>query len=162
METTDISKNVSFTGHRSGRISQPLSWLYADMVSEIKRLYSFGYRNFFSGMAEGGDLIFAKAVAAVKKEYTDMKLIAVIPFRNQSGYYTMKYKTLYQQILREADKTVVLSESYYKGCFHRRNDYLTDYAEVILAYWDKRPYGGAYYTIGKAQMLNRTIINLYK
>ena len=162
MLTTDITKNVAFTGHRTGRISQPLLWLYVDMVSEIRRLYSLGYRNFLSGMAEGGDLIFAKAVTAVRQECTDMKLVAVVPFRNQSERYTTANKALYQQMLREADKTVILSESYYKGCFHRRNDYLTDYAEVMLAYWDKRPYGGTYYTIGKAQMLNRTIINLYK
>ena len=40
MDTTNISKNVSFTGHRSGRISQPMLTLFTGMVTEIKRLYA--------------------------------------------------------------------------------------------------------------------------
>ena len=79
METTDISKNVSFTGHRSGRISQPMLTLFTGMVTEIKRLYALGYRNFLSGMAEGSDLIFAKAVLTVRNELTDIRLVAAIP-----------------------------------------------------------------------------------
>ena len=140
MKATYISKNVSFTGHRSGRISQPMLTLFTGMVTEIKRLYALGYRNFFSGMAEGSDLIFAKAVLTVRNELTDIRLVAAIP----------------------SDKTVILSESYHKGCFHRRNDFLVEHAAIMLAYWDGLPYGGTYYTIGKAQMLNRIIINLYK
>ena len=149
MDTTNISKNISFTGHRSGRISQPMLTLFTGMVTEIKRLYALGYRNFLSGMAEGSDLIFAKAVLTVRNELTDIRLVAAIPW-------------LYISLLEEADKTVILSESYHKGCFHRRNDFLVEHAAIMLAYWDGLPYGGTYYTIGKAQMLNRIIINLYK
>lgn len=162
METTDISKNVSFTGHRSGRISQPMLTLFAGMVTEIKSLYASGCRNFFSGMAEGGDLVFAKAVLAARNELTDIRLVAAIPFREQSARYSDMNKRLYISLLEEVDKTVVLSESYHKGCFHRRNDFLVKHAAIMLAYWDGQPYGGTYYTIGKAQMLNRIIINLYK
>ena len=79
MDTTNISKNVSFTGHRSGRISQPMLTLFTGMVTEIKRLYALGYRNFLSGMAEGSDLIFAKAVLTVRNELTDIRLVAAIP-----------------------------------------------------------------------------------
>lgn len=94
MKATDISKNVSFTGHRSGRISQPMFTLFAGMVTEIKRLYASGCRNFFSGMAEGGDLIFAKAVLAVRNELTDIRLVAAIPFREQSARYSDPNKRL--------------------------------------------------------------------
>ena len=113
METTDISKNVSFTGHRSGRISQPMLTLFAGMVTEIKSLYASGCRNFFSGMAEGGDLVFAKAVLAARNELTDIRLVAAIPFREQSARYSDMNKRLYISLLEEADKTVVLSESYH-------------------------------------------------
>ena len=157
MKATDISKNVSFTGHRSGRISQPMLTLFAGMVTEIKRLYASGCRNFFSGMAEGGDLIFAKAVLAVRNELTDIRLVAAIPFREQSARYSDPNKRLYISLLEEADKTVILSESYHKGCFHRRNDFLVEHAAIMLAYWDGKPYGGTCYTV------NRAIeANLYK
>ena len=156
METTDISKNVSFTGHRSGRISQPMLTLFAGMVTEIKSLYASGCRNFFSGMAEGGDLVFAKAVLAARN------LVAAIPFREQSARYSDMNKRLYISLLEEADKTVVLSESYHKGCFHRRNDFLVKHAAIMLAYWDGQPYGGTYYTVKKAIEAGKKIVNLYK
>ncbi|MCL1617800.1 DUF1273 domain-containing protein, partial [Bacteroides sp. ET71] len=95
MDTTNISKNVSFTGHRSGRISQPMLTLFTGMVTEIKRLYALGYRNFLSGMAEGSDLIFAKAVLTVRNELTDIRLVAAIPFRKQSARYSDTNKRLY-------------------------------------------------------------------
>ena len=162
METTDISKNVSFTGHRSGRISQPMLTLFAGMVTEIKSLYASGCRNFFSGMAEGGDLVFAKAVLAARNELTDIRLVAAIPFREQSARYSDMNKRLYISLLEEADKTVVLSESYHKGCFHRRNDFLVEHAAIMLAYWDGLPYGGTYYTVKKAIEAGKKIVNLYK
>lgn len=162
METTDISKNVSFTGHRSGRISQPMLTLFAGMVTEIKSLYASGCRNFFSGMAEGGDLVFAKAVLMARNELTDIRLVAAIPFREQFARYSDMNKRLYISLLEEADKTVVLSESYHKGCFHRRNDFLVEHAATMLAYWDGQPYGGTYYTVKKAIEAGKKIVNLYK
>lgn len=53
--TMDITKSVAFTGHRSERIFQVrMLYLYLDIVSQVKRLYSLGYRYFLSGM--GGRL----------------------------------------------------------------------------------------------------------
>ena len=78
--TMDITKSVAFTGHRSERILQVrMLYLYLDIVSQVKRLYSLGYRYFLSGMAEGFDLLAAQAVADLKTEYTDIRLIAVVP-----------------------------------------------------------------------------------
>ena len=162
MKATYISKNVSFTGHRSGRISQPMLTLFAGMVTEIKRLYASGCRNFFSGMAEGGDLIFARAVVAVKEELPDIRFMAVIPFRGQSAHYSTANKCLYNNLLKRADGMVVLSESYYKGCFHRRNDFLVKHAAIMLAYWDGKPYGGTCYTVNRAIEAGKKVFNLYK
>lgn len=48
--TMDITKSVAFTGHRSERILQVrMLYLYLDIVSQVKRLYSLGYRYFLSG-----------------------------------------------------------------------------------------------------------------
>ena len=41
--TMDITKSVAFTGHRSERILQVrMLYLYLDIVSQVKRLYSLG------------------------------------------------------------------------------------------------------------------------
>lgn len=69
--TMDITKSVAFTGHRSERIFQVrMLYLYLDIVSQVKRLYSLGYRYFLSGMAEGFDLLAAQAVADGKYKVT--------------------------------------------------------------------------------------------
>lgn len=144
--TMDITKSVAFTGHRSERILQVrMLYLYLDIVSQVRRLYSLGYRYFLSGMAEGFDLLAAQAVADLKMKYTDIRLIAVVPFRRQSDRYRPENKSLYDRIMKTADETVILREDYCKGCFHHRNDYLIDNSEIVLAYWDKHPYGGTYY-----------------
>lgn len=84
----DIAKSVAFTGHRPERIRQSsMLCFYLDIVSQVRRLYSLGYRNFLSGMAEGFDLLAAQAVASLKTEYTDIRLIAVVPFRRQANRY---------------------------------------------------------------------------
>ena len=59
--TMDITKSVAFTGHRSERIFQVgMLHLYLDIVSQVRRLYSLGYRYFLSGMAEGFDCLQPK------------------------------------------------------------------------------------------------------
>ena len=78
--TMDITKSVAFTGHRSERILQVrMLYLYLDIVSQVKRLYSLGYRYFLSGMAEGFDLLAAQAVADLKMEYSAHCRCAVPP-----------------------------------------------------------------------------------
>lgn len=115
--TMDITKSVAFTGHRSERILQVrMLYLYLDIVSQMKRLYSLGYRYFLSGMAEGFDLLAAQAVADLKMEYTDIRLIAVVPFRRQSDRYRPENKSLYDRIMKTADETVILREDYCNRC----------------------------------------------
>lgn len=114
----DNTKSVAFTGHRTNRIGQ-IGILH--VVAEIRRLYFLGYRDYYTGMAEGFDLLAGQAVALLKKVHPDIRLIAVIPFRQQSSRYTESTRTLYNRLLQSADKVVVLSETYYNGCFHRRN-----------------------------------------
>ena len=125
--TMDITKSVAFTGHRSERILQVgMLHLYLDIVSQVRRLYSLGYRYFLSGMAEGFDLLATQAVTALKAEYTDIRLIAVVPFSQQSNRYRPENKSLYDRIMKTADETIILRKDYRKGCFHHRNDYLID------------------------------------
>ncbi|EIK40176.1 hypothetical protein HMPREF1055_00912 [Bacteroides fragilis CL07T00C01] len=155
----DNTKSAAFTGHRTNRIGQ-IGILH--VVAEIRRLYFLGYRDYYTGMAEGFDLLAGQAVVLLKKVHPDIRLIAVIPFRQQSSRYTESTRTLYNRLLQSADKVVVLSETYYNGCFHRRNDYLLNHADTLIACWDGQSHGGTYYTVNKARMTNRTIINIYK
>ena len=94
--TMDITKSVAFTGHRSERILQVgMLHLYLDIVSQVRRLYSLGYRYFLSGMAEGFDLLAAQAVTALKAEYTfdSLPLCRSAGSQTDTGRRTSPYTT---------------------------------------------------------------------
>ena len=97
METTDISKNVSFTGHRSGRISQPLLWLYADMVSEIKSLYA----SFCEGEIVVTDIRTAEMTKVVENTFRDIN----IAFANELAKICRSDNMDVYEIIRIANPT---------------------------------------------------------
>ena len=55
---------------------------------------------------------------------------------------------------------VCLSETYFDGCFLRRNDYMLERASHIIAYYNGEPKGGTFYTCRRAKRMNLEITNL--
>ena len=55
-------------------------------------------------------------------------------------------KQRYADILRQADKVVVLSEYYYAQCYAHRNDYMISACRLI-AYWDGKSAGGTFFSV---------------
>lgn len=156
------AKAVAFTGHRQERISTDKETLFVEIYNTIRELYVQGYNTFITGMAEGFDLLSAEAVLKLRDEcHSEIRLIAVIPFRLQAGRFTSENKECYYHIANIAE-CVTLAENYYTGCFHRRNDYMIDNASTIIAYFDKVPGGGTYYTVNRAIRKGLTVINLHK
>lgn len=120
-----------------------------------------GIRSFLCGMAAGFDLLAAEAVLELRMEYPDIRLIALIPFRNQPDRFSPMDKNRYQSVLGQADKVVVLSDSYFDGCFLRRNDYMLEHSCHVIAYFNGEPKGGTYYTCKRAKRMGMKICNLY-
>lgn len=110
----------------------------------------------------GSYAIFAEEVIKLKEELKGVKLVAVIPYRGQSGRWTPYQRERYQRILNEVDEEIVLSEGYYNGCLLKRNDYMLAHASGIIAYYDGKPKGGTFYTCRKARLKGLDIINLYR
>lgn len=153
---------VAFTGHRQERITTDRNNLFAKLYHTVSELYAQGYTTYLTGMAQGFDLLAAEAVWQFRNDnHADIRLIAVIPFSRQAGRFSPEDKHRYYRIGQVAE-CVVLSENYYTGCFHKRNDYLIENASVIVAYYDGIPQGGTYYTANKAYQMNKEIINLFK
>ena len=113
-----------------------------------------------SGMAEGFDLLAAEVVLKIKKIYPDIKLTAVIPFGGQPNHFSDKDKNRYAIVLRQCDGTVLIAKRYFKGCFHRRNDYLVGNYIAIVAYFDGQSNGGTFYTVNRAKTKNIPVINI--
>lgn len=153
-------KAVVFTGHRFISVAAQTE-VRIKLKDRIMDAYSRGVRVFVTGMAMGFDLIAASVVVGLQREHEDLQLIAVVPFRGQSERFNPYFKSLYEQILAKASRTIVLSERYYERCLLKRNDYMLDFASEIIAYYDGKPKGGTFYTIRNAMLHGIPVTNIY-
>ncbi len=145
---------VSFTGHRD----------YKDFASDaletlLRRLYAEGYRNFLCGMARGFDLAAGECVAGLRSEMPDMRLVCVIPFRGQERSFSQADQVRFRNLTEQADEAIYLSEGYWAGAYHQRNDFLTENASVIVAYYNGTR-GGTHYTLHRAVKQGLRIFNI--
>ena len=145
---------VSFTGHRD----------YKDFANDaletiLRRLYAEIYRNFLCGMARGFDLAAGECIAGLRSEMPDMRLVCVIPFRGQERSFSKADQERFRNLTELADETIYISEGYWTGVYHQRNDFLTENASVIVAYYNGKK-GGTHYTIHRALKQGLSIINI--
>ena len=127
----------------------------------LRELYARGVRVFYSGMAEGFDLLAARAVLDLRREYSDIQFVAAVPFRAQAVGFSAVVHRDYDQILAAANRVDVLQEEYSRDCFLRRDDYMVERAATVVAWFDGRA-GGTAYTVGRARSLSCEVINLYR
>ncbi len=160
MEKYNIEETMAFTGHRliePGRVEE----IKAQLRIKIKALYAKGIRIYLSGMALGFDMLAAEVVLSLKAELPSLKLVAIIPFRNQCNRWNYMSRARYCDILVAADDAIVLSDGFYKGCCLKRNDFMIDHSCGLIAFYDGGYKGGTFYTCKKARAKEKEIINLY-
>ena len=153
----DPAITVAFTGHRSYRGESVQQLDHA-----VSSLADRGATTFLCGMAVGFDMAAAESVMRMRTLLADreIRLVAVVPFRGQEARFPSSQRMRYRRILAAADHTVVLAEHYSPECYSRRNDFLTDNAQTLVAWYDGSHEGGTHYTVARARRLARTIINL--
>lgn len=117
----------------------------------------------YSGMALGVDMLFADAVLTVKDTYDErIELVCAIPFEKQTNNWVNQDDIdFYNLIIKYADKVVnTTGEIEYKPYYlQKRNEYMVDNSDLILAYWNGTS-GGTKNCIDYAKKLNKQI--LYK
>ena len=133
--------SVAFTGHRTIRTNK-----YALSVSlneEVRFCYENGIRFFYIGCAVGFDMMAAHTVLEQKETISRYGFWwRLFLMSGQDVYFNKEDKQRYADILRQADKVVVLSEYYYAQCYAHRNDYMISHACRLIAYWDGKSAGG--------------------
>lgn len=162
---------VSFSGHRPDKITGYKASPHTVEVAlrkalseEILRLCNEGATTFLSGMAPGVDLWAADEVLRLRGEGQiggDVRLVLAVPYPNFDRSFAKEWRSLYHFILEAADEVVYLSQGYHHGCYHRRNDYLAEQADVVVAYYEGSE-GGTRYTLRKAEKQGKSIVNLHQ
>ena len=97
-----------------------------------------------TGMALGVDTIFALAVLELKSEGYNIKLHCAIPCRSHSCKWIKESVDLYNDILNKADIVKLVTDEEYKPyLMQKRNEYMVDLADKIIAVWNGSKSGTA-------------------
>ena len=133
-------ETCAFTGHRT--IEEDFSFsALSEAIDECIRL---GCKKFYCGMALGFDMLAAEEVLKRKEKNGELVLIACVPCLEQTKFFPYEEKKRYEKILKKADETVVISERYTPWCMAKRNEYMADRADALIAYCHKTKGGSAY------------------
>lgn len=158
-------KSCAFSGNRP----QKFPWKYDEsdprcialrqaLDAQIIELVNDGYTDFFSGMAEGIDTWAALTVLALREKNPALKLYCILPCKDQPNEWSEESKKRYYSILKQANSVVYVSEKNQKNCMLKRNRYLAEHADCLLAVYNGEWRSGTAATVRYAQKLERKII----
>ena len=154
----DRAKTLFFTGHRDlyrAEGSEAFEILRATIASFIEK----GYRYFVAGGALGFDTMAAECVMSLKRSGEDIELILMLPCKNQDAKWSAWERKKYISLLRNADKTVYVSEEYSRECMLIRDRTMADASSACIAYCAKSK-GGTAYTVSYALKKGIPVVNL--
>ncbi|MBR5534281.1 MAG: DUF1273 family protein [Ruminiclostridium sp.] len=156
--------SCAFTGHRPGRLpwgadeSDPRCMALKERLAQaVEEAYAAGCRHFLCGMAQGADLYFGEAVLSLRDRRPDVTLEAAIPYAGQADRWAQADRNRRQDILDRCDYETVVQHSYSPGCMARRNRYMVDRANRLIAVYDGNPQGGTFQTLHYAMQKCLTI-----
>lgn len=115
-----------------------------------------GYTRFLSGFAMGVDLMAAEIVIEMRKTH-EITLEAVLPCMNQTAYWEKEDAKRYYQLLDAVDCKVCLDTMGTRESYLKRNRYMVDASERVIAIFDGKS-GGTKYTVAYARRKKREIV----
>lgn len=158
-----MGKKCCFTGYRPQKLpflrqetGREYQKLYAVLTEEIRGAIDRGYDYFISGFAEGVDLMAAEIVIALKRDGYDIALEAAMPAMNQTEGWDDFSRGVYYMLLDQADRRVCLDKTMTKYSCLRRDEYMVEQSDLVIAVFDGKK-GGTAYTVNYARKKNRDL-----
>lgn len=152
------AKACCFTGHRVIPKTE-----YNNIEKTLKRLIAIlvnrGIIYYYVGGALGFDTLVARTIISMKKYYNDIRLISVLPCKNQTKGWHKNDIDMYYYIIEHSDDIIYTAEYYSKDSMFKRNRYLVDNSNLCICY-STRNFGGTYYTINYAKSTGIKVINI--
>ena len=122
----------------------------------IDMLVWCGYCHFMTGGALGFDTFAAESVMGIRRQYPWVTLEVAVPFDAQPEHWSPIAQERYFWILNQADIITYISHEYTRGCLFRRNCYLVDNCDLLMAAYDGQP-GGTAQAVSYARSRSREI-----
>lgn len=166
MKNKSICKTCAFTGYRPSK----MPWGYDEtdarcvefrfrLREALEYLIGQGYTDFLSGGALGFDQMAAEIVLSLREKYPWVRLVMVIPFDGQADKWSREQRGRWLEIIEASDRVIRISHAYDKGVFFRRNHYLVENANLLLAAYDGQP-GGTAGTVAYAKRHGVRVVRL--
>jgi uncharacterized phage-like protein YoqJ len=152
---------VAGTGHRPHYFPgghESLEENMKVMMREIDKHVSIIEKDvvIISGMALGFDT--ALAIYAIKH---DLPLVCAVPCKGQENSWPDRSKTIYNKILEKAQFVEYISDKYAPWVMQKRNVWMADRADLLLACWNRQKKGGTYNCLKYAFKNDILVKNLY-
>lgn len=141
----------ALTGHRE----LPADFDVNNVYDTLEKAILDGYDTFYCGMAYGFDLIALDCLVALSRKYP-LKLVACIPYAGQERRYSEEFREKYRELLAWCDEKHEFFPHYTAGCYHTRDRFMVDNADMVVAYC-KRDKGGTAYTTKYANRMGKEI-----
>jgi predicted Rossmann fold nucleotide-binding protein DprA/Smf involved in DNA uptake len=143
---------VAVTGHRPQRLNGKEAVVGQWLSSELKNLLEedrAGRLTAYTGMAQGVDQIFALQCLKL-----NIPVYCIYPYERKNFHPEEEY------IIEQAAGVVSLQSHYSRNSYYKRDCYLVDNCDILLAVYDGIPVGGTYLTVEYAKKQNKPIIYL--
>lgn len=145
-----------FTGHRPEKLpwgeqeSHPhCRALRENLDALLEQLYRRGFRHFICGMARGADFYFAEGVLALRGRHPEVTLEAALPCLGQANKWNEGDRLRWHRLVEACDTTTLVQEHYDRYCMLRRDRYMVDHSQAIVAIFNGTR-GGTQYTLNYA------------
>lgn len=128
-----------------------------ELEEKIKlAINNYGITNFISGMALGVDLDFAEIILKLKAKFP-ITLECAMPYPDYSVRWSFEDEKRNYEILKSADKVTLVSDRYFNGCLFKRNRYMVDKSDLVIAVFNGEKKGGTFYTLSYAEKQGKII-----
>ena len=126
---------VCISGHRPEKLpsGSALHMMQSLLYREIEAAIAEGADCFYAGMARGTDLWAADMILHFRSQHPQIRLIAVLPYRDRISTVRGAERFHVHAVLQSADSIITLSEHYFKGCFRARNAYMIAHSRRLIA-----------------------------
>lgn len=160
-------KVCCFTGHRPQKLSfgfneedERCEQLKQAIMEQTEKLITqYGVTHFIVGMALGVDIYSAEIVLLLKEKYPQITLECAIPCETQCEKWSEPMRDRYFDIVKSCDEETMLQRHYTKDCMQKRNQYMVDKSDYVIAVWNGKP-SGTGNTVRYAESKGKTVIRI--
>ena len=137
-------KTCCFTGHRPQKLGYGKNSIQCDELKSkleeliIELIEMEAVTHFISGVALGVDTYAANIVLNLKTQYPDITLECAIPCENQAEKWNERDRDVYYDLISKCDEETLLQQKYTADCMQRRNEYMVDNSDFVIAVWSGR------------------------